>query len=233
MKKITHLFFDLDHTLWDFDTNSRQTLLALYATHALQERVGADFEAFFRAFQKTTQGLWQAYNDNQIDKEGIRYARFRRVFALLEADPDTVPVDLESQYQHLCPRQPALMPYCVETLEKLANSGFHLHIITNGFEKTQRTKLKYSGILPFFQTVVTSECTGFKKPAPEIFWHALQKSNCQIEEALMIGDSLDSDIKGASLIAMQSLFYNPQRQTFILPQGAKSIHCLRQIPDNI
>jgi putative hydrolase of the HAD superfamily len=115
----------------------------------------------------------------------------------------------------------------------LHQSGFYLHIITNGFEKTQHTKLKYSGILPFFETIVTSECTGFKKPAPEIFWHALQKSRCQIEQALMIGDSLDSDIKGASLISMQSLFYNPKQQAVLLPAGAKSITCLRQIPDNI
>jgi putative hydrolase of the HAD superfamily len=205
-----HLFFDLDHTLWDFDRNSEETLLELYREFDLGYLANVGEEDYLLTFKEVNRWLWDQYNHSKIDKEFIRSRRFELIFGRLGVPKEEVPPALGDLYLQRCPQKPHLLPHSKEILDYLAGQ-YTLHILTNGFNDVQHTKLRCSGIREYFQTVVTSECTGHKKPSPEIFGYALQQARGEAAESLMIGDSLDADIEGAHRAGIDSVFYNPDR----------------------
>ena len=101
------------------------------------------------------------------------------------------------QFLDLLPSRTNLFPHCIEILDYLTDKKYQLHLITNGFEKTQHSKLKYSGLAGYFKEVVTSEGSNSLKPNREIFDYAFQKAKANPEESIMIGDTIDVDILGA------------------------------------
>mgnify|MGYP006268118551 CR=1 FL=1 len=224
MKTYTHLFFDLDHTLWDFDTNARTTLAALYEEFGLQQW-GATSEAFISTFFVVLHELWDAYNRNQITKEGLREQRFVRIGERLTGKRPAPMPELEAAYVRRCSRQGVLMPYTDEVLNYLRRAGYRLHILTNGFRESQRVKLESAGIAGFFETVTTSECTGEKKPHPAIFQHALQQAQATTEEVILIGDNPETDLRGAYGVKWDSVFYNPDKKVSAAP-FTHEVRCL-------
>ncbi len=137
--------------------------------------------------------------------------------------------ELEDEYQYNCPRQPHLLPFALEMLTYLQSKGYQLHILTNGFEESQKLKLEHSGILSFFKNIITSDCTGFTKPNPIIFNHALTVSNATPQNSIMIGDSFDADILGARSLGMKTIFYNPLKKTPQHSVASYDISCWKEI----
>jgi YjjG family noncanonical pyrimidine nucleotidase len=211
MRKYKHLFFDLDHTLWDFERNSEETLKELFDGLEMSRLGDFSFEDLMKNFRSINQHLWTLYDYHQIDRQFIRSQRFEMVRQAINAAPNPIFEQLNDIYMERCPQKPHLIPYAGEILAYLAGKNYALHIISNGFEAIQRIKMKNSGILDYFSVIVTSETIAARKPNKEIFDYALQKSNASLENALMIGDNLITDIGGSNNAGIDNLFYNPEK----------------------
>ena len=93
-------------------------------------------------------------------------------------------------------------------LEYLRGKGYTLHLITNGFEAVQHSKLKYSGLTGFFEAVITSEGSNSLKPHKEIFEYALRKTGATQTESIMLGDDMEADIAGAKNAGIDQVYVN-------------------------
>jgi YjjG family noncanonical pyrimidine nucleotidase len=204
------IFFDLDHTLWDYETNSRETLQELFDAHLLQEKGVADFESFFQEFKRVNAALWELYDHGKIGSEVIREERFKQILEAFNAYEKKLSDDISHEYLYTCPKKGNLMPHAKETLTYLAER-YRLSIITNGFEEIQNTKLTSGNLHQFFDHIVTSQQAGHKKPAREIFEYTLLKNKVSSGEAIMIGDNLITDIGGAQKASLAHVFYNPDK----------------------
>jgi putative hydrolase of the HAD superfamily len=208
MKK--HLFFDLDHTIWDFDRNAEETLQELYVLHELEKLGLTSSSDFIATYTRNNHALWADYHLGKIDKETLRQTRFSKTFTDMGLPPEVIPVAFEDAYVKMCPTKTNLFPHAHETLGYLQQK-YTLHLITNGFRESQDTKLKGSGLSRYFQHIIISEEVGFNKPHQAIFEHALNLADATKEESLMIGDSLEADVYGALNFGIDAIFFNPLR----------------------
>jgi len=209
LKTYQHIFFDLDHTLWDYDRNVTESLSELYEIYELQNLGISSFEKFFASFYHVNFQLWDWYNVGKIDKENLRKERFPRIFAHSGVVDWVIPASFEEDFMSLTSSKPHVFPYSKEILTYLKEK-YKLHVITNGFNESQAKKMSSSGLDVFFDLVVTSETTGHKKPDPRIFYHTMDQLNTQPEHCLMIGDNPASDILGAQRAEIDQVFFNPE-----------------------
>jgi len=207
--KIKNVFFDLDHTLWDFEQNSRKMLNILYVEFGLGQILRRTAMDFVNAFEAELPKLWDAYNKGTLDKQTLRAVRFPRIFKALGAAESSVPLGLEQAYFTRCPQQGIVFPGVHEALARLKQKGLRLHVLTNGFLESQRSKLVASRIDSFFETLTTSECAKARKPSPEMFYFALARANAEASTSLMVGDNLSTDIEGGRAVGMETLFFCP------------------------
>jgi putative hydrolase of the HAD superfamily len=206
--KYRHLFFDLDHTLWDFEENARITLLELYTKLQLEQRGVNDFNLFHKNYLVHNEKLWERYRNGYIKQEELRVKRMRLALLDFKIADDDLAKDMSVEFLDLLPTRTILFPYANEILQYLANKNYQLHLITNGFEKTQHSKLKYSGLDKYFKEVITSEVSSSLKPNKEIFDYAFQKTGARPEESIMLGDSIEVDIIGAIQAGIDQVFIN-------------------------
>lgn len=206
MNNIKHIFFDLDHTLWDFEKNSELTFERIFH----EEKIALSLNDFLEVYAPTNLIYWKKFRMNEISKEDLRYYRLKEVFDKLnfKATDDLIHL-IAHRYIEILGTQPHLFEGCVELLEYL-NPKYSLHIITNGFKDVQRNKLTNSGIAHFFDTVTTSEDIHVKKPDPKIFSFAMKQANAISNESLMIGDNIEADIEGALAIGMKAILFGEQ-----------------------
>lgn len=209
MKKYKHLFFDLDHTLWDFETNSKETLLELYSKYNLSEKLSGSQEDFLKTYFRINDEKWDLYRDGLIDKKRLRKERFMETFQNFGLEDEAFSYQFEVEYIDQCPHKTGLIPYTLEVLEVLY-SKYELHIITNGFSEIQDIKLSKSGLKPFFNHIIASDQIGVNKPAAKVFVESLNQAKATRKESLMIGDNLVADILGAKNCGIDQVFYNPQ-----------------------
>lgn len=210
MKHIRHIFFDLDHTLWDFDRNSSETLRELFFEQQLDGH-GIDIEDFLVIYKGINASYWNLYNHNKVTKEEIRTGRFKDTLNHFRFDNiERRAEDLGSQYIQRSPLKKNLFSGAHETLDYLKKS-YQLHIITNGFREVQHTKLNNSGLTPYFNLVLCSDEVGVNKPNPLVFNTALQRTNASANESIMIGDNLEADILGAKNCGFETIFFNPNK----------------------
>lgn len=209
MKTYQHLFFDLDHTLWDYDKNVTESLAELYEHYGLVELGIPSFQHFFDSFHAVNFQLWDWYNVGKIDKVNLRKERFPRIFSHAGGRADAIPQEFEEDFMHRTSSKPHVFPYSKEILTYLKEK-YRVHVITNGFNESQAKKMKSSGLDVFFELVVTSETTGHKKPDPRIFHYALDQLKTQAEHCLMIGDNPNSDILGAQNANIDQVYFNPE-----------------------
>lgn len=208
MKKYTHLFFDLDHTLWDMDTNSRETIREIYEHHQLNQLGVPAFERFMEHYTEVNEFMWEQFRLGKIDKETLRFGRFEHTLQRFGIhDQQALSRKLGDAYVEKAPEKTNLMPHTREVLDYLSEK-YTLHIITNGFAEVQGRKMKGSGIDHYFDRLVISEEVGFKKPDPRIFEHAVQVAGALKQESIMIGDNLEVDVKGAKHFGMDQVWYN-------------------------
>lgn len=209
--KYKTIFFDLDHTLWDFDTNSKETLTELYEHYSLHDRGVTSLEAFNQNFSKVNEALWDLYDRGLIDSDVIRKERFKKILEPFQVVDQDLIAKLSHDYLYGCPRKAALLPGAVEVLSYLSDK-YSLSLITNGFEEIQGLKLQSSNITHYFDHIVTSQKAGHKKPAREIFEYALDLHKHEAQEAIMIGDNLMTDIAGAKNASVDTVFFNPHQK---------------------
>jgi len=207
-KQYRHLFFDLDHTLWDFEANARVTLLELYNNLQLAQRGIDDFDLFHKNYLAHNEKLWERYRNGFIKQEELRIKRMWLALLDFKIADETLAKDMSIRFLDLLPTRTILFPYAIEILEYLTNKNYQLHLITNGFEKTQHSKLKHSGLDKYFREVITSERSSSLKPNKEIFDFAFEKTGAQPNESIMLGDSIEVDILGAMKAGIDQVFIN-------------------------
>lgn len=211
--KYKHLFFDLDHTLWDFEANARLTLEALYEELNLQERGVNDFTLFYKNYLVHNDNLWDHYRKGLIRQDELRIKRMRLALLDFKIADEELSEKMNVQFLDLLPTRNTLFPYTKEILQYLVDKNYELHLITNGFETVQHNKLKYSGLTGFFKEVITSEGSNSIKPNKEIFEYAFQKTNANPATSIMIGDTIEVDIVGAMNAGIDQVFVNHTRIT--------------------
>lgn len=207
---IKHLFFDLDHTLWDFSKNSKETLFELFEDLSLSTWISS-FTAFYVKYIEINDELWDLYRKDEITKLEMRLIRFSRTLEYFGVEDEALALELGDKYIQRCPLKGHLFADCHRVLENL-QSKYTLHIITNGFEEVQAVKMSSCNLDDYFTEVITSEDAGVRKPNPRIFEYAFNVSGAKPSESVMIGDSLDVDCIAAEKIGMQAVFFNPEKK---------------------
>lgn len=203
-----HLFFDLDHTLWDFDSNSREALEDIYHAMSLATAGVTDFNLFHSNYLVHNDRLWDKYRNGQIKVEELRWKRMAMALLDFKIGNEELAKKMGIAFLDILPTKTRLFPDTIDMLNYLRGRHYHLHLITNGFEKTQHQKLASSGIAAFFEEVITSESSNSLKPHPEIFEYALLKTGAAKAESIMIGDTPDVDILGAFNAGIDQIYVN-------------------------
>ncbi len=199
---IKHIFFDLDHTLWDFETNSNKTFSYIFERNKLQ----INFDAFIEVYQPINFRYWKLFREDKVNKADLRYGRLREAFDAIGYKVNDEMIHLLSEeYITFLADHNALFDNALDILDYL-KPQYNMHIITNGFEEVQIRKLRNSNLSPFFDQVITSEKVGVKKPNPVIFEYALEIAGADAHESVMIGDNFEADIIGAMDVGMQAIF---------------------------
>ncbi len=209
--QIKHLFFDLDHTIWDFDKNAEETLHELYHVYNLKELGLSSADLFIEVYTKNNHQLWADYHLGKISKQVLRETRFSKTFLDLGVSPDCIPDAFEDDYVKICPTKTRLFPHAHETLTYL-DEKYILHLISNGFKESTEMKIAKTDLEKYFATITISEIAGYNKPDKAIFEHALTGAKATIPESLMIGDSIEADIRGAQDFGMKAIYFNPERK---------------------
>lgn len=202
------LFFDLDHTLWDFEMNSKETLLDLHHKFGLAEKGIHDFDAFFDQYSIHNHRLWDRYTKGFIKQEELRWKRIYLSLLDYKIADEKLSKEMSYDYLDILPSKKNLFPYTIEILEYLKNKGYQMHLITNGFEAVQLKKIEQSNLANYFVEVITSEASNSLKPNKEIFEYAMQKANATLADSIMIGDNENADIQGAINTGMDCIFVN-------------------------
>lgn len=226
MKFVKHIFFDLDHTLWDFERNSAEAILELFHKNGLDQFVQS-FDIFIADYQQINFAYWDKYNRGEIDKRAVRYGRFHELFIKHKIEnPISFAEDFADQYVEIAPYKTHLFPDTHEVLSYLQNK-YKLHLITNGFKEVLDKKIKYTNLEHYFDLILSAEDVGVNKPHPLVFETALTRTNAIASESLMIGDSYEADILGAKNVGMHTLHFNPKQE----PKKSESaeIHRLSEL----
>jgi putative hydrolase of the HAD superfamily len=206
--KYHHLFFDLDHTIWDFDKNAEETLQELYVTYDLPKLGLNSADLFIETYTRNNHQLWADYHVGKIDKQTLRETRFKKTFLDLGLSPELIPLQFEDDYVAICPTKTNLFPEAHETLQYLEKK-YTMHLITNGFLESTKMKIGNTDIEKYFKNVIISEIVGVNKPDKAIFEHALNLAGAEKQTSLMIGDSLEADVMGALNFGIDAIYFNP------------------------
>ena len=209
LKKYKHIFFDLDRTLWDFDAAAEVAFERIYEQYNLKSLGIPSAHEFHEVYHPLNERLWELYREDKINKADLNRTRFLKPLEHYGIHDVELADHLSEDYVYWTPRIVRLVPGTMELLEYL-KPKYHLHLITNGFEEVQDTKLTLSGMKPYFETLTVSEEVGVKKPNPEIFQYALRKAHATAEESLMIGDEMAVDIDGARAAGIDTVLFNPK-----------------------
>jgi len=206
-KNIKHIFFDLDHTLWDFEKNSEEALGEIISQCQKDCNFNFTLQEFLDEYKPINDLMWELYRENKITKDELRVRRFGDALVKFGITDVKIAEHIADEYVKISPRKTNLFPHAMDALEYLS-SKYKLHIITNGFSEIQSTKLKMSKIDIFFDKVITSEAIGVKKPHPQIFNYALEEAGTNATESLMVGDSYEADILGAINAGIPAIYFN-------------------------
>ncbi|MFD1015624.1 YjjG family noncanonical pyrimidine nucleotidase [Winogradskyella rapida] len=226
-QKIKHVFFDLDHTLWDFDKNSGLTFEKIFQMNCIE--VG--LEDFLPIYEPINFKYWKLYREEKVTKSALRYGRLKEAFDAVGVKvEDEMIHNLSDAYIDNLSTFNHLFEGTFETLDYLKDK-YHLHIITNGFEEAQDKKLTASNIKQYFKTVTNSEMVGVKKPNPKIFNFALSGAKALASESVMIGDNIEADIEGAHKIGMQTIHFDYKNSDF--NHGYKRITNLKMLTEHL
>ena len=203
-KKYTHIFFDLDNTLWDFEKNSRNAMHVTF--HQFKLDAACDFNLFFETYTKHNHALWESYRKNEVAKKELTRLRFQNTFTELEMS-GVEAIEMNNRYLHEMPKQKMLNDGTIDILNYLKKKRYHLNIITNGFKEVQRQKIETSGLKPFFDKIFISEEIKSPKPERGIFEYSIKSANAKKINSIMIGDDWEVDVLGAVNYGIDAIHY--------------------------
>tara|TARA_B110000444_G_scaffold246166_1_gene267401 strand:- start:2183 stop:2881 length:699 start_codon:yes stop_codon:yes gene_type:complete len=222
------IFFDLDHTLWDFDKNSREALTEGYSELELNNLGVGTLKEYITSYESANNWCWGEYRDGRMDKEELRGRRFSMALEPWKIDNAVeIGEKLGEHYISTSPFKTHLFDGAIEVLKELMNRGHRMFILTNGFEEVQHLKVERSGLSSYFQMVLTSDALGYKKPNPKIFDLALQMTKERAENTVMIGDNLEADVVGAREVGWSQIYFNPDSN----PHSEKVTHEIKRLTE--
>ncbi|MCH8903694.1 MAG: noncanonical pyrimidine nucleotidase, YjjG family [Bacteroidetes bacterium] len=227
MKKYRHIFFDLDGTLWDFQKNAEEALTELFSIHDLHVLGIESPSIFIDVYKKKNEVLWKKYRNGTVDKMKLRTQRFEHTLGHFGITNEELVFKLDRDYIKISPMKTNLIDYAVEILTYL-NKKYTLHIITNGFQEVQFSKLLANHLLQYFKQVITSEKAGIQKPDKKIFEYSVSKARAEFDESIYIGDSWEVDIMGAKNAGMDQVYFNPEKKKNII-DATYEISSLREL----
>ena len=229
MKNITHIFFDLDHTLWDTDKNAKESLQEIHQEIKIQENFNVSFELFHATYQKHNDILWKKYAKHEVSKSDVRINRFKYSLEELNIFDDNINEFFASHFVSRTPLKKNLIEGAIELMDYVKDR-YTLSIITNGFKEVQYIKMEESGLSKYFSHVFISEEVGYNKPSPDIFKHAMQTSGAiNAENCLMIGDSLEADILGAINAGMKAVYLSHESKNESTENNFITVNSLEEI----
>ena len=221
-----HLFFDLDHTLWDFEKNSAECLADIYEIFDFKSLNISTLEAFQQEFSIVNRRQWSLLEQNLITHEDLRRRRFQETLENLGVKDlkKSFGLEINEYFLELLPKKAHLIEGAVEILDYLLPK-YELHIISNGWQDIQVNKMKSSEIHHYFGEIITNELAGTRKPDRRIFDYAVDVTKADLAESLMIGDNYEADILGAINASMDTVFYNPDD----IPTGQKPTFDIKKL----
>lgn len=220
---ITDIFFDLDHTLWDFDKNSEMAFDRIFSEKYSEVRV----EDFIEKYAPINQACWKLYQEDKITHQELRYNRLKLSFEALDYTISDDNINqIANDYIAFLPDNNHLFDGTIEVLEYL-KPKYKLHIITNGFANVQDRKINNAALGGYFATITNSESAGVKKPNSIIFDYAVNLAQTSKEKSIMIGDDFDADVNGALNAGLDAIFFNVKN--IEVPQKYKQINHLLEL----
>lgn len=228
IKRYNYLFFDLDDTLWDFRANGKESLCDIFYLNKLNEHCGS-FEMFYQLYMRRNLELWTDYGNGKISKDYLLLERFLYPLRQIGIDNVDLATQMGIDFLDILATKSILKPHAFELLEHCKEHKYPMTIVSNGFEEVQHRKMKSAGLTKYFDHIVLSENSGALKPDPSIFKYALELNGATKEETLMIGDSYEADILGASSYGIDTLFLNNHNKTFDLPKNVTEIFSLKEV----
>ncbi|WP_298394690.1 YjjG family noncanonical pyrimidine nucleotidase [Flavobacterium sp.] len=220
---ITDIFFDLDHTLWDFDKNSELAFDKIFK----ESHPSIDTKLFVEIYAPINQACWKLYQVDKISHDELRYKRLKDSFDAMKYSISDLAIDQMSvDYINYLPENNILFDGAIEVLNYL-KPNFNLHIITNGFAEVQYKKIANSGLTDYFSTITNSEMAGVKKPNPIIYQHALNLAKANKQQSIMIGDCIEADVIGALDFGMDAIHFNENKTE--IPPDIKQVHHLLEL----
>ena len=220
---ITDVFFDLDHTLWDFDKNSEMAFNRIFKDGFPE----INCNDFIEKYIPINQACWKLYQNDKITHLELRYNRLKFSFDALNiviSDEDIN--QIANDYIEFLTDNNHLFDGAIEVLEYL-KPKYKLHIITNGFANVQDKKINNAALSGYFSTITNSELAGVKKPNSIIFDYAVRLAQASKENCLMIGDCLDADVNGALNAGLDAIFFNDKK--IETPENIKQINHLLEL----
>jgi putative hydrolase of the HAD superfamily len=196
------LFFDWDHTLWDHDRNAKEVIFDLLDEFSIPQTLNKSKEELWSIFHLVNDQIWSEYQLGQISQQTLRETRFLRFFQKINFEGPAQ--EFSEQFLYRTPRKTHVFDGVQELIPELAQR-FPLYILTNGFDDIQHVKVAGTGLTPYFQSIITSEMAGAKKPDSRFFTYALQLATCKAEEVVMIGDHPIFDIEGAKKVGIPTI----------------------------
>ncbi|MDB0601663.1 YjjG family noncanonical pyrimidine nucleotidase [Tenacibaculum maritimum] len=220
---IQHIFFDLDHTLWDFERNSELAFQRIFE----ERKIPISITDFLKIYKPINFKYWKLYREEKVSKEVLRYNRLKETFEELTYSISTElmisitedHINFLSDYNHLFEGTIEILDYLKEKYE--------LHIITNGFKEVQHLKMEKSGIKKYFTHIITAESIGVKKPDPKIFAYAMKLAKATPKNSIMIGDSYEADVIGGLDMGMSAIYCNLEKKENI--KGISTIQSLIEL----
>lgn len=225
---IQHIFFDLDNTLWDHRRNAKLALEDLFKREQIREKYSLTFEEFHKEYFTINENLWAQIRDEKIDKEYIRKFRFHNTFLFFGIDDFELAQRFEINFLDEIVSYNHLVEGAFELLEYLSQKKYRLHVLSNGFKEVTYRKCELSGIKNYFETITSADEINIRKPQPEIFEYALNKSGTKKAESVIIGDDWTADIEGGLAFGMKAIFFDVFNDNYTA-ENVKTVKRLSEI----
>ncbi|CAA0152564.1 YjjG family noncanonical pyrimidine nucleotidase [Tenacibaculum maritimum] len=220
---IQHIFFDLDHTLWDFERNSELAFQRIFE----ERKIPVSITDFLKIYKLINFKYWKLYREEKVSKEVLRYNRLKETFEELTYSISTeLIIAISEDYINFLSDYNHLFEGTIEILDYLKEK-YELHIITNGFKEVQHLKMEKSGIKKYFTHIITAESIGVKKPDPKIFAYAMKLAKATPKNSVMIGDSYEADVIGGLDMGMSAIYCNLEKKENI--KGISTIQSLIEL----
>ena len=210
MQRYKNLFIDLDDTIYDFSSASREAFMETYEL-LHYDRFFDSFNHYYSIYEPYNLELWHIYGEGKITKEELNKRRYSYPLEVVGIKDQELADTFCREALGRIPTKNRLIDGAIELLEYLSPK-YNMYILSNGFKELQSHKMRTAGIDKYFDALILSEDIGVNKPNRELYEYALEKTGSKLEESIMIGDMFETDIVGAANIGMKQIYFNPKKK---------------------